>query len=72
MFRTRAASDEDLKDLDLMPFGVHKDKFMEDVPVDYLIYLYEEKICKGNLKRYIKNKLKGLKKEVKNKNNAHT
>lgn len=31
-----------MSDQDLMPFGKHKDKNMENVPADYLLWLYDE------------------------------
>lgn len=31
-----------LTDMDLMPYGMHKDKQLGKVPADYLLYLYAE------------------------------
>ncbi len=57
---------QDLTDDCLMPFGVHKDKKMEDVPSDYLLYLYDEDKCgQGNVRRYIEENLDTLRLEQK-------
>jgi uncharacterized protein (DUF3820 family) len=38
-----------LKDTDLMPFGMHKDIPMQDVPASYLMWLYDnDKLQKGS------------------------
>ena len=52
------------KDTSLMPFGKHRGKVLIDVPVSYLLWLYDNDICYGNLKEYIKDNLQVLRKEV--------
>ena len=43
-----------MNDESLMPFGIHKDKKLEDVPADYLLWLHKENKCgKSGLKEYI-------------------
>lgn len=55
-----------LEDLDLMPFGKYKDKPMQDIPANYLHYLWvngmkEDK--QSNVADYIKRNLHALKQE---------
>jgi uncharacterized protein (DUF3820 family) len=59
----------ELSDTDKMPFGMHKDKPMSDVPASYFHYLWnsgkshELKICP--VARYIKRNMDALKMEHK-------
>lgn len=56
------------KDTDLMPFGVHKDKQMIDVPADYLIWLLDKgNLNPGSVLSYILDKEQYLREEIKNK-----
>ena len=52
-----------MKDSDKMPFGIHKDKQMINVPASYLIWLYENDKCYGDVKTYIVENLDVLKSE---------
>lgn len=54
-----------LKDTDQMPFGIHKGKKMEDVPASYLMWLYDNNKCNGNVKEYIIDNLDVLRGEIK-------
>ena len=54
-----------MEDTDLMPYGVHKGKEMQDVPASYLIWLFENNKCSGDVKKYIEDNLEVLRKEVK-------
>lgn len=54
-----------MDDNTLMPFGVHKGVKMANVPADYLLYLYNNKKCYGDLKEYIEDNLDVLKAEAK-------
>lgn len=54
-----------MTDESLMPFGIHKGKRLIDVPAKYLIWLYEENKCYGQLKDYIADNMEALKKEAK-------
>jgi uncharacterized protein (DUF3820 family) len=56
-----------LTDLDPMPFGKFKGKPMQDVPADYLHYLWtnglKEKTHTSNVAHYIEQNIAALKKE---------
>lgn len=56
-----------LNDLDLMPFGEHKGKPMQDVPVNYLHYLWTRGLSKEDkpVANYIRKSLPALKQENK-------
>jgi uncharacterized protein (DUF3820 family) len=49
-----------LKDTDLMPWGKHAGVKMANVPASYLLWLYEEGKCSGDVKNYIKDNLEVL------------
>lgn len=55
-----------------MPFGKHQGKRMEEVPADYLIWLYDEykDTLREGLRLYIEDNLDVLKKEIKEKSNG--
>lgn len=53
-----------LTDESKMPYGVHKDKNMVDVPASYLLWLYENNKCSGEVKQYIEDNLDVIKVEV--------
>lgn len=53
-------------DNSIMPFGIHKDKTMTNVPADYLLYLLRENKCSGEVKQYIEENKEVLEIEVKN------
>lgn len=44
-----------LTDNSFMPYGKHKGKKMINVPADYLLWLYENQKCSGDVKSYIVN-----------------
>jgi uncharacterized protein (DUF3820 family) len=48
-----------------MPFGIHKDKKLANVPADYLMWLYNENKLTQPLKLYIEEHLEILKAEEK-------
>lgn len=58
-----------LDDTDKMPFGKHKGELMQEVPVNYLHYLWhnglKEEATTSNVAEYIKRNLAGLKIENK-------
>ena len=56
---------ETYTDESLMPFGMHKDKPLVDVPASYLIWLYENNKCNQPLKLYIEENMDVLQIEVK-------
>ena len=57
----------ELKDTDKMPFGMHKGKLMQDVPANYLHYLWtsglKEEARINKVADYIKRNLSALKEE---------
>jgi uncharacterized protein (DUF3820 family) len=55
-----------MDDNSIMRFGLHKGKKLIDVPASYLIFLYENERCSGDLKQYIFDNLDSLKHDVKN------
>jgi uncharacterized protein (DUF3820 family) len=54
-----------LTDYSLMPYGIHKGKAMINVPADYLLYLYDNGKCDGEVLEYIEDNMDVLKKEIK-------
>ena len=54
-----------LKDTDIMPWGAHKGKAMINIPAHYLIWIYENNKCSGDVKKYIEDNMDVLKLEVK-------
>lgn len=56
-----------MDDNSIMPYGKHKGKPLKDVPDDYLLYIYEEGIAKGDLKAYILDNLEAIKTNIKRK-----
>lgn len=53
-----------MEDTDIMPYGIHKGRQMQDVPAEYLIWLYEEGKCAGPVKEYIEDNLHVLETEI--------
>jgi uncharacterized protein (DUF3820 family) len=54
-----------MTDKTLMPFGKYLGEQMINVPPGYLIWLYENDRCNGELRIYIKDNMDALKKELK-------
>lgn len=54
-----------MTDESIMTFGIHKDKKLANVPASYLIWLYDNKKCYGELKKYIEENLDALQQETK-------
>ena len=54
-----------LQDTDLMPFGIHKGKQMQDVPADYLAYLRREGCSHPRVAAYIEWAWKAIEMELK-------
>lgn len=59
-----------MTDSSLMPFGRYKGQKLANVPPDYLIWLYDNNKCNGELKQYIFDNLEVLQAEI-NANNNH-
>lgn len=54
-----------LADSDPMPFGKYKGQKMEDVPAQYLLWLYDENIQHAGVKDYIERSYSALLTECK-------
>ena len=54
-----------LTDDDPMPFGKHKGERMEDVPADYLLFIFEKGSCTAAVSEYCRNCYDVLKKQAK-------
>lgn len=48
-----------------MPFGKYKGEKMANVPASYLVWLYDNNKCFGELKEYIEDNIDVLNKEIK-------
>jgi uncharacterized protein (DUF3820 family) len=59
-----------IDDNSIMPFGKYKGEKMANVPPDYLIWLYENGKCYGDIKDYIAENMEVLKSEINYKNKS--
>lgn len=50
-----------MDDNSIMPWGVHKGKKMANVPDDYLVWIYDNNKCSGEVRKYIEDNLDSLK-----------
>ena len=57
---------EKLTDESPMPWGMHEGKAMQDVPPEYLVWLYENDRVRGDVKHYIAENLDILRMQIKN------
>lgn len=53
-----------MTDNSIMPFGKHQGEKLANVPAKYLLWLYKENKCYGELKKYIEENMDVLKSEV--------
>lgn len=53
-----------MNDNSLMPWGKYKDTSLVNVPASYLVWLFENDKCYGELKDYIEDNWDALKKEM--------
>lgn len=53
-----------LTDDSIMPYGQYKGDKMINVPANYLIWLYDNNKCSGNVKEYIKDNYDVLREEI--------
>jgi uncharacterized protein (DUF3820 family) len=53
-----------MTDNSIMPFGKHQGEKLANVPAKYLLWLYKENKCYGELKKYIEENMEVLKTEV--------
>jgi uncharacterized protein (DUF3820 family) len=56
-----------MTDESIMPFGKYKGEKLANVPDEYLLWLYENGKCFGELKLYIKENLDVISVEIKRK-----
>ncbi len=54
-----------MTDESLMPYGKYKGTKMANVPASYLLWVYDQEWCKGDIKKYITDNLQTIKSEVK-------
>jgi uncharacterized protein (DUF3820 family) len=59
-----------MDDNSIMPFGKYKGELMANVPPEYLIYMYDNNKCYGDVKKYIADNLEVLQSEVNLKNKS--
>lgn len=57
-----------MNDSDKIQFGVYKGTALANVPADYLLWLFDNQKCYGQLKEYIIENKEVLVKEAANKN----
>lgn len=55
-----------MNDQSIMPFGFHKGKKLEDVPDEYLLWLWDRGQIFGELKAYIEDNLEAIKLNIHN------
>lgn len=53
-----------LDDLDIMPFGQHQGRPMQDVPPRYLLWLHEQGCSDERVANYIHNSMDAIRMEV--------
>lgn len=53
-----------MEDNSLMPYGKFKNEKMANVPAYYLLWLYRENKCSGEVRQYIIDNLDVLKEEI--------
>ena len=59
-----------MDDSSLMPFGKYKGTKLANVPADYLIWLYDNGKCFGEIGKYIVDNMDVLKSEIALKNKS--
>ena len=57
-----------MTDESMMPFGKYKGEKMANIPPDYLLWLYDNGKCYGEVRKYIADNLDVLKSEIEYKN----
>jgi uncharacterized protein (DUF3820 family) len=57
-----------MNDESIMPFGKYKGEKMANVPPDYLLWIYDNGKCYGEVRKYIADNLDVLKSEIEYKN----
>jgi uncharacterized protein (DUF3820 family) len=59
-----------MNDESIMPFGKHKGEKMANIPPDYLLWLFDNGKCYGEVRQYIEDNLEVLKSEIEYKNKS--
>ena len=59
-----------MTDESLMPFGIHKGEKIANVQDDYLLWLYDNGKCLGDVSEYIADNMDVLKSEIELKNKS--
>lgn len=54
-----------MNDNSIMPFGKYKGSKLANIPADYLIYIFDKGIARGDLKNYIVENMDVLQSEIK-------
>ena len=57
-----------MTDESIMPFGKYKGEKLANVPPEYLMWLYDEGKCYGELRTYIADNMDSIKAEIEYKN----
>lgn len=57
-----------MNDESIMPFGKYKGEKIANIPPDYLLWLYDNGKCYGEVRKYIADNLDVLKSEIEYKN----
>jgi uncharacterized protein (DUF3820 family) len=58
----------EMKDESIMPFGKYKGEKLANIPPDYLLWLFDNGKCYGEVRKYIADNLDVLKSEIDYKN----
>jgi len=53
-----------MNDESIMPFGKHKGEKLANVPPSYLLWLFDESKCYGELRAYIVDNMDAIKAEI--------
>ena len=53
-----------MTDESIMPFGKHKGEKLANVPSSYLLWLFEEGKCLGELRTYIADNMDAIKSDI--------
>jgi uncharacterized protein (DUF3820 family) len=53
-----------MDDNSIMPFGKYKGDTMANIPASYLLWLYENNKCYGDVKNYIKENMFVIKEQI--------
>ena len=57
-----------MTDESIMPFGKYKGEKLANIPAEYLLWLYDEGRCYGELRTYIADNMDSIKAEIEYKN----